>query len=276
MPVSNFLQRTFTGIAIVMIIMASIVAGPYFFFLLCLLINVLGITEFYRLFHALVKLPGNLIAMLLSVTLFFTLITIITGFCDWRILLLNIFPGAAIFIAELYLPGENPFQRIAILFFGILYISVPLLLLLSLPFVPLTENSYHPFIIAGYFVLLWTNDTSAYLFGTKFGRHPLFKRISPGKTWEGSIGGGLSCLLTAFMISVFSTELSLTDWMTIAVIVIIMGTFGDLVKSLLKRSLNIKDSGYILPGHGGILDRFDSLIGSVPFVFGYLVLTLDH
>ena len=133
-------------------------------------------------------------------------------------------------------------------------------------------NEYSFQIILGFFIMLWTNDTGAYLAGRFFGKHKLFERISPKKTWEGSFGGGLLTLAAAYILSLFFTNLDLTNWIVISILVAIFGGLGDLVESMLKRSLNIKDSGNILPGHGGILDRFDGLLISITFIYSYLYL----
>ncbi len=143
----------------------------------------------------------------------------------------------------------------------------------ALPGFIFDSYSYHPHNLLGYFFILWTYDTGAYLAGSKFGKHKLFERISPKKTWEGAIGGALLALTIAYIISLYFTSFSMTNWMIIAIIIIITGTLGDLVKSSFKRSINIKDSGNIIPGHGGILDRFDALFLSAPFVLCYLYIT---
>jgi len=127
-------------------------------------------------------------------------------------------------------------------------------------------------LLLGYFVILWINDTFAYLFGTAFGKHRLFERISPKKSWEGSIGGALISIIAAWLIASFTNSLPLIHWIVIAIIIVICGTLGDLVESMLKRSLNCKDSGTLLPGHGGILDRFDSVLISAPIIFVYIQL----
>jgi phosphatidate cytidylyltransferase len=124
----------------------------------------------------------------------------------------------------------------------------------------------------GFFFILWANDSFAYLTGVSIGKHRLFERISPKKSWEGSIGGFVSGLLTAWVISIFFKEFDLINWIVIAAIIMIFGTFGDLVESLFKRSLKVKDSGNILPGHGGLLDRFDAVFLAAPAVFVYLIL----
>lgn len=131
-----------------------------------------------------------------------------------------------------------------------------------------------PVILVGYFSFTWIYDTAAYLYGRQFGKHKFFERISPKKTWEGTIAGGVVTLLLAFGLHFLVKELPLADWLVLAALVIFFGTHGDLVESLLKRSLNIKDSGKILPGHGGILDRFDTMLISAPFVFLYFFFRL--
>ena len=128
------------------------------------------------------------------------------------------------------------------------------------------------FSLSLHFLLLWSNDTAAYLVGGRFGKHPLFRRISPGKTWEGSIGGAAAAVAMGYVLSVYFTIFTTVEWEALSLIIVITGTYGDLVKSMLKRSLGIKDSGTLLPGHGGMLDRFDSLLGSAPFVYCYLIL----
>jgi phosphatidate cytidylyltransferase len=143
--------------------------------------------------------------------------------------------------------------------------------LFSTPFV-LNRESFNANIILGYFFFLWANDSGAYITGSLFGRTPLAPVISPKKTWEGSAGGALMVVVVVFIDHYLFKDLSLISWFVIGFFVIVMGTAGDLIKSVMKRSRNVKDSGKILPGHGGILDRFDSMIGSVPFVYLYLSL----
>jgi phosphatidate cytidylyltransferase len=123
---------------------------------------------------------------------------------------------------------------------------------------------------------MWSNDSGAYIVGSLLGKHKLFERISPKKTWEGFIGGALFTLLAAWIISKFLHELSLIHWLVVGTITFTCGTFGDLIESQLKRSANMKDSGKILPGHGGILDRFDSILFSAPIVFVYLMFFFEY
>src|SRR5262249_33725331 len=125
-------------------------------------------------------------------------------------------------------------------------------------------------IIFGCLFILWASDTGAYFAGTLFGRRKLFERISPKKSWEGAVGGALLAIVFAILMNAFFHSLQLWQWLSIAVIIIVGGTFGDLIESLLKRSIVIKDSGTSLPGHGGFLDRFDGLLISAPFIVAFL------
>ncbi|MFP4489457.1 MAG: phosphatidate cytidylyltransferase, partial [Bacteroidales bacterium] len=133
-------------------------------------------------------------------------------------------------------------------------------------------SSFSPGLILGFMVLSWSFDTGAYLFGSWFGKHKLWKRISPEKSWEGFVSGLIISLIIAWPVSLWIHIIDLKSWLIIAVIISITGTLGDMVESMLKRSVGVKDSGSLLPGHGGMLDRFDSLILSLPFVFMYIIL----
>ena len=189
-------------------------------------------------------------------------------------LLISIPLIAIVFITELYRKKENPFLNIAITLTGIIYLSLPVMLmvLIAFGFTPDDGIAYHGKVIMGCIFLLWGSDTGAYMIGSKFGKHRLFERISPKKSWEGFFGGMFTSLLVAWINSMWFPDLNLMEWMMVAVIIVTSGTLGDLVESMLKRSLNVKDSGTIFPGHGGILDRFDGLLISMPFVFFYLFL----
>ncbi len=149
---------------------------------------------------------------------------------------------------------------------GIIYISLPLGLMNSLFYFGGVDK-VRISLILGLFILTWTSDVMAYLTGSLFGKHKLFERISPKKTWEGSIGGLLFALVAAFILSIFFTDISLIRWLVIAVVIVISGTLGDLAESLLKRNAGVKDSGKIFPGHGGVLDRLDAVIFATPMVF---------
>lgn len=147
------------------------------------------------------------------------------------------------------------------------YITIPFTLLTQIPFI---NNNYHPNIIIGFFILIWINDSFAYLVGSTLGRTKLYEKISPNKTVEGAIGGLLAAIIAAYFISRYFTSLSYMNWTIIALLTVIFGVLGDLMESKFKREAGVKDSGNLIPGHGGFLDRLDSVIFAAPFVYVYL------
>ncbi|MDG2074811.1 MAG: phosphatidate cytidylyltransferase, partial [Polaribacter sp.] len=161
---------------------------------------------------------------------------------------------------------ETIFQR---LFLQLIYLTLPFYFLISIPFI---FGEYQPEIVICTLIFIWVNDSFAYLVGKNFGKTKLFESVSPKKTIEGFIGGLVFSLIAAFIISkqYENSNINLLDWMIIGSILSIFGTIGDLIESKFKRQANIKDSGNIMPGHGGLLDRLDSLFFAAPFVYLYL------
>lgn len=270
------LQRTITGTIFVIILLGSVLFSAYSFAILFFVITMLGLWEFYTLAEKTGHQPQHLTGLLLGIFLFSgTLLNYSATYSKF-----SLFPIAlllptlfSIFIIELYRKKENAFGNIAYTILGVLYIALPFSLFTVIAFgtpVAFSTNSYEPSKILGILFILWSSDTGAYLSGKAFGKHKLFDRISPKKTWEGTIGGGILAFVVAYIVSIYFTEYRMIDWMIIALIIIAFGNLGDLVESLFKRTIDVKDSGTILPGHGGILDRFDSLIMSIPFMFIYI------
>ncbi|WP_018616415.1 phosphatidate cytidylyltransferase [Segetibacter koreensis] len=269
---NNLSKRLITGAFLILVITASIIEGTYSFIALLILINCLALLEFYHLFHSKFLTPRNISGMLLSLVMLITFSLVVCHFYNWKILLVSIPFAFLIFAEELYFRSANPFQNIAITFLGIIYITIPVIFFIAIAFFPFPQSRYHPYMMLCYFLVLWTSDSGAYVVGKAIGKHKLFERISPNKTWEGSIGGAILALLVSYFATHFLLDTDTVDWVIITLLIVVFGTVGDLTKSLMKRSLNIKDAGTILPGHGGMLDRFDSLLGSAPFVFAYLIL----
>lgn len=266
--VSNFTLRAITGTVFVAAILASVVFHPLAFFLLFGIAMVLSLREFYNLAGKdgvqAQKVPGIILAIVLFVISYFAA----SGNLSYSTLG-GVVPFIFVFfIFELYTRSVKPFHNIAYTVTGIVYIAVPFSLLNFLIF--FRDNGFTPQILLGYFFILWSSDTGAYLVGRSIGKTKLFERVSPKKTWEGSIGGLVISMGIAWLISGFFQQLSLSQWLITSAIVVITGTLGDLAESLFKRSINIKDSGSILPGHGGMLDRFDALLISIPFVWFFL------
>ncbi|MEO6884262.1 MAG: phosphatidate cytidylyltransferase [Bacteroidia bacterium] len=271
---NNFFQRTLTGILFVAVLIGCILWNYYSFAALFLLITVLGLLEFYSLVERDNIHPQKYFGIIIGALVYisfanpFETYNLPISFFVLMVIIIPIFFTA--FIVELFRKKEKPFTNIAYTFLGVFYVALPFGLLDLLYFQYINYNPSK--IILGYFFLMWTNDTGAYLCGRAFGKHKLFERISPKKTWEGTIGGVILSIAIAFVIAHFFTQLRLVDWIVIALIVSIIGSLGDLVESLFKRSINVKDSGKILPGHGGILDRFDAVLISTPFVIAYLLI----
>ena len=280
------MQRLITGFFFVVILIGGMVWNRYSFGILFLIIVILSLIEFYKL----VKNstfgidPQNITGVAAGTLLFITNYAVAFGFVGIKILILNVIPALAIIIGELYRKKDNPFGNIAFTLLGILYLAVPFSLVpyIASPspigaFDPSGVYApwhvlFYPWIIFASFMIVWANDSWAYLSGRWFGKHKLFERISPGKTWEGSAGGALVALLFSYLMSLFFKEYTLVNWLCIGAILIVTSTLGDLVESMLKRSLGVKDSGNMLPGHGGILDRFDGMYLALPAVWVYVVL----
>jgi len=257
-----------------------IIASLYFsnipgFAAIFLLVTVLGLWEFFSVTSTDTCHPQKLAGTLLGTAWYLLVAVIAIGGNPGAVLTIGLFlfPFLFIpFIVEIFRNKPNPLFNIAVTILGITYVSLPLSMLLILNS-PEHASIFTHFsaILLGYFLITWLYDTGAYLFGRQFGKHPFFERISPKKTWEGTFAGVVVALLAAYGLSFISRGMFLYDWLILAGIIIIFGTMGDLAESLLKRNLNLKDSGSILPGHGGILDRFDTVFLSAPFVFLYFV-----
>lgn len=190
------------------------------------------------------------------------------GSCLQGILFASLIAAFLLFTSELYADAKRPFHNVGMVLLGAVYVGLPFMLLNLIAF---QSGSYDYRIVLSLILMTWVNDTGAFLSGRAFGRTPLMKKISPKKTWEGALGGALYTLLVGFLLSDVYPQLSVFDWMVLSLIVVIFGTYGDLVESMMKRSHKIKDSGRLLPGHGGILDRFDSFIYMLPFAATYLL-----
>lgn len=274
---SNFWTRTITGLSMVFILLAALWFSGWVFMVIFLVINILGLWEFYGLITKEEIQPQKYYGIAAGTLLY--VVTAVTSLIPhspdnhlWFSLIPFILPiplFSLTFIVEVYRKRPNPLVNIAVTTLGFYYVSLPFSLLIYFNNADVLHFWGMPVILVGYFIFTWLYDTAAYLYGKQFGKHKLFERISPKKTWEGTIAGAIVTLFSAFILHLLVTDLPLTDWLALACIVLFFGTQGDLVESLIKRSLNIKDSGSILPGHGGILDRFDTMLISAPFVFLY-------
>jgi phosphatidate cytidylyltransferase len=261
---SELSQRVITAIAGGLLILFSVLLGHWGYFGVFLLICVITLVEFYSLLGVSGEKPLATFGTLVAIAIYSAAFLYLTGNADGDVFYVIFFLLSFIFLIKLYNPEDkHPFRNIANTILGIVYVGIPFSLM---HFLVIFEGDYHPEILLGILFILWASDTGAYFSGKMFGKNKLFERISPKKTWEGSIGGAFLATFVASAVAFFSNIFDIYEWLSIAAVVVIAGTYGDLVESLFKRSIKIKDSGKILPGHGGFLDRFDGLLLIVPFV----------
>jgi phosphatidate cytidylyltransferase len=265
---SNLTQRIIAAVIGATIIICGILYSEYTFWLVFLFISIMTQYEFYKL----VGLNGN-IPLSIYGTICGAFINCLTFFVEkeawpfryyyWIIPLM-----ATTFFIKLYKRTDpKPFENLGYTFLGLIYVALPFALVNELV---IEAHHYKPMLMIGILIILWINDSGAYFVGSLLGKRKLFERISPKKTWEGFFGGAICSLLAALIFSKYYTPLEPWIWLVIAGIIVVTGTLGDLVESLFKRSIFIKDSGSVIPGHGGFLDRFDGLLLSMPFILTFL------
>lgn len=265
---SNLAQRALTGTIFVLAIVAAIIFKSWIFHLAFGLIGLLGLQEFYGLFKTSKYAPHSTLGIIAALLIyaFGVMVLYRPESMAWFIgTSLLVFPLIA--MAELYRKKKTPFENIGLTILGIVYVIVPLLLLnFCIEFSSVTYSITNFWPVLSIFILVWCSDTFAYLVGRKLGKHKLFERISPKKSWEGFFGGMLFSVLVGILIA-YLIEAPIYQYIIYGLVISSLGTLGDLVESMLKRSLDIKDSGSILPGHGGILDRFDAVLFVIPIVY---------
>jgi phosphatidate cytidylyltransferase len=271
---NNLTQRIITGLLGSAGIIAAVCIGPWTYYIVFFIITFFTLWEFYKLSGLDGMAPQKTFGTFLGIVIFSLSFFIEMEKISYRYYFL-IFPLMAfVYMIKLYKRFERkPFTNIAYTFLGLFYVAAPFALLNIAAF---ENGNYNYQIMFGCLFILWASDTGAYFAGTYLGKRKLFERISPKKSWEGFFGGALLALAFAIGLPFFFESidqpsfLSLTNWIIVGLIIIVGGTFGDLIESLLKRSIEIKDSGDALPGHGGFLDRFDGLLISAPFIVAYL------
>ncbi|MCX6273325.1 MAG: phosphatidate cytidylyltransferase [Bacteroidetes bacterium] len=272
---NNLATRTISGAVFVVIIIGSVLWHPIVFCGVFWVISMLGLKEFYGIVEKDGIQPNLLMGYFAGSVLYLSL-SFFAHHLLWKytlpVLLLNFPLIGFVFLSALFKKSEKPFTNAALTLTGILYIPLPLALLNYFYYPGLAHLKADSLLLISLFSLIWINDTFAYLSGMLFGRHLLFPRISPKKTWEGSLGGAIFSLIAAWCFSLFSQTLSFHQWTIFAILVIVFGSLGDLTESMLKRSYGLKDSGNIMPGHGGVLDRFDATLGAAPVAFFFLLI----
>ena len=282
----NVITRSLSGLLLIIIVIGSVWMNSVTNYLLFLFILIFGLFEFYRFAKEANYYPNQKIGIATGIIIYSLSYLIASDFLSVSMFVLALPLVLFIPILELYRQNKNPIVNISITLFGLVYVVLPLSIIHFMTIGSQFSNNepdlinslnsgvqqvyYNSFIIIGYFIIQWVSDTGAFIFGVSFGKHKLFERISPKKSWEGAIGGFATTIGAAFLAHYIFPQLELTNWIIISLIITFFGIYGDLIESLYKRSVNVKDSGKIMPGHGGILDRFDSTLLALPMVFFYL------
>ncbi len=260
---NNFWQRLITGVVFVGVIVGATLFNEYSFLVLLTNICIFGLIEYYRIVFKNQFHYSQVIFILFGIAI----VWMKFWFDEWfAYAIAMIFPLAAIMVL---LSGQRNWKHIGYLMGGLLYIALPLFFfhigaMKSTHYSDSPYMIYKPLLALNLFILIWSSDTFAYLSGRAFGKRKLFESISPKKTWEGFIGGAVLTIGISFLLA-YLWHIPYRVNIAVALCTVVFGTLGDLVESMLKREFDVKDSGNVLPGHGGVLDRFDALLVSLPF-----------
>lgn len=272
----NFYSRIISGFIYVVLVLGSIILGKYTFFVFFALLLSYTLYEFYRLCKSAGNHPQVVLGIIISVYLFVAFFFYDLKFIG-EIIFLGFIPLLmTIAITELFKNNENPVQNIAFTLLGIAYIAFPFSVL-NFIISPYVQNPeiYVPEALIGLFIILWANDSGAFITGRLLGRTKMIERISPNKTWEGAIGGAVFAIIISLVLYRFIGFLSPVHTIMVTLLTVVAGTLGDLTESMIKRSFKVKDSGRLMPGHGGLLDRFDSMLFAAPIYYIYISLILN-
>lgn len=273
----NLIIRAVSGLGLTVVVFGGVLWSQWSLFALLLMMTLGGVMEFYRLAERQQVHPQRALGVLTSILLLVLNFAFVSEdievlgaqrqlfTCGLAMLLLLV---PTLFICELYRKGENPLANIAATLLGVFYVALPLSLMLYMPLIG--SEAWNPWVLIAYIVIVWSNDVFAYLFGMTFGRHRLFERLSPKKSWEGFFGGLVGAVV-AGVVAAHLMEQSMVVWAALALLISVTAVLGDLAESMFKRAADVKDSGALIPGHGGMLDRFDALFLSAPFVFVYML-----
>jgi phosphatidate cytidylyltransferase len=266
-------KRTITGIFFLIVMVSLIIFDQLSVILLFSFLTLLGMVEYFKIASA-SKLKPQKITGIAGGTFTYLILAFYFQYQNPKWLPLIMIPVVLVLFIELYRKQGIALQNIAVTIFPLAYISLPFSILSYFANfnIAYSFGKYDYWLILGFFILIWANDTGAYLTGTFLGKNKLFPKHSPKKTWEGFIGGILFALISAFLLSKTSDIIPWHSWMIVSIIISVCGTMGDLIESMFKRNASIKDSGKLLPGHGGILDRFDAVFTAAPIVWVYLSL----
>ncbi len=280
MKMKNLMVRTLSGLVLVAVFVGAVLGSQWSFGAWLLLILVGGQTEFYKLARETGLSPQRWMGLAVGVLLFALNFIVfrqfsrsVTDEAGGAVLYLLLYIGLllpTLFVCELFRRSATPLANLGATLLGVLYVAVPLSLLLYVP-VLAGDGVWRPETVLCYIFIIWANDVFAYLVGMTFGRHRLCERLSPKKSWEGFFGGLAGAVATG-LAAAYALDANYWVWGGLALVASLSGVAGDLVESMFKREAGVKDSGQVIPGHGGVLDRFDALLLSAPYVFLYLLL----
>jgi phosphatidate cytidylyltransferase len=278
----NFIVRTVTGVLFVVVMVAGFLRPMAMIFLFALITG-LTVWEFAGLVNASRRVQVNqFISTVAGVYFFLAVAGFCTGMTQVTVFIPYLITIIYLIVAELFTKAQNPINNWAYTALSQMYIALPFSMINALAFTTAEggELAFNNLLPLSVFVFLWANDTGAYCTGSLIGKHKLMERVSPGKTWEGSAGGAVLTLIVAALVGYFSAKwtgedampalMGVPQWIGLGLVVVVTGTLGDLVESLMKRTLGVKDSGNVLPGHGGMLDRFDSSLMAIPSAVVYV------
>ncbi|WP_418990795.1 phosphatidate cytidylyltransferase [Alistipes sp.] len=276
----NLVVRSLSGAVLAALMLGAIIWSQWTFGLLLAALTVGGMLEFYALVSNGEHAPQRTVGLVAGVVLLALNFAFVSDdipvlgsgsrmFGAGMAFLLLLVP--TMFVCELYRKRENPAANIGLTLAGIFYVALPLALMCYFPII--TSEAWNPWVMIAYVFIIWANDVFAYLVGMSVGRHKLFERLSPKKSWEGFFGGLVGAVAVGLAAGHLMDD-SLWAWGGLAFVAAVTGVLGDLAESMFKRSAAVKDSGALIPGHGGVLDRFDAMLLSAPFVFVYMLLVM--
>ncbi len=269
---SDLFKRSVTGLIYVVALLVGTLIHPIIFAVVFGGLLFFTQFEFYNLVEKAGFAPQKKVGLILGFLLFLNCFGVVYKIIPQQFALLFIPFIILIFLFEVLRTNKNSIQNSSFTLLGLIYIGTPFCLMSFIIYPGFPENAgFYPWILVGIFFIAWINDSMAYLGGSLFGKHKMAENISPKKTWEGFISGAVFAIVIGILNAVLFQALSMLSWIVIAVIIVVFGTLGDLFESKFKRSLNIKDSGNVLPGHGGFLDRLDSLLFSIPIIYFWLI-----
>ena len=271
----NLMVRTLSGLVLVAVFVGAVLGSQWSFGALLLLILVGGQTEFYKLARETGLSPQRWMGLAVGVLLFALNFIVfrqfsrsVTDEAGGAVLYLLLYIGLllpTLFVCELFRRSATPLANLGATLLGVLYVAVPLSLLLYVP-VLAGDGVWRPETVLCYIFIIWANDVFAYLVGMTFGRHRLCERLSPKKSWEGFFGGLAGAVATG-LAAAYALDANYWVWGGLALVASLSGVAGDLVESMFKREAGVKDSGQVIPGHGGVLDRFDSVLFAAPVLW---------